>query len=559
MIDDIVRDERERFIKWWEPHLAVSPHLALDGSWPSVGVLDLLTFHLRLRTPSDWSHSAILRGAAAYLAYMAHDCWEAFGATPEVTMGSTGVIMTARSGPRLGSGQRVVVHVERELKKLIRFLPAPFPVLGEFSRLIAIDQNIVSLFAIGLCTGLTPVAEEGPWLDETPESFKEQIRLVTVKLAASSAERYGTLFPDETLGQVGELYLEQLIYPPALMEEELPALNAVNGMIAFFHEFRVPREAQFRLAGNLALSADEQISAAGFSVYAALLDAAPAVEMQGLVQSRLRSNGLYRNAMILARTGLGLDGDWIGRENYTEAIGRRFELERQLGYLPWVSISKRKLKESFSNLNFHSAIAAAADFDRDSAIDYTDRYLDEAPGDLDMRLQRIYLEAIAPDSKDRVLQMLRALSSEPDIDRQVRFNEMMSTALFAQEDFEGARRHLKLALECAQSQPFVRAELLNNLGWMQMQIGELEESLRNFDTALATQPHSITYLLNKGHALWQMGRNAEMEGVIAKLFELAPMHRSVFSILISREAVRRLGKSGKGRQGAESSGTRAGE
>lgn len=540
MIDEVVQDEIERFRRWWGPFLDVSPELALDDTWPSAGVIDLLTFHLRLRTPSDWSHSALIRGSAAYLAAMAARCWQDFGADANVTMGPTGVVLTAKTGPALSSGGSTTVHVERELKKLLRYLPSPFPVLGEFSRMIAIDQNVISLFALGLCTGLTPLADEGPWLDETPESFKAHVETATKRLAMTSADRYARIFPDEPLGQVAELYLERLIYPPALMEEELPALGAVGGLVAFFHEYGVPREAQRRLAHNLTLSPDELTSHAGFCVYSALLDGNPSAEIQAIVQGRLRSNGLYRNAMMLARTELGLEGDWIGKSEYTDEIGRRFEIEKLLGFLPWIAISKKKLKESFSNMKFQAAIAAAVDFDREGAIQLVEEYLDSEPSDIEMRLQRIYLEAIGPESKERVYEMLRDLSSEPNADRDVRFNEMMATALFAREDVVGAKKHFKRAEECAAHQPFVRAELRNNLGWMLMQNGEMQEALRAFDAALETVPHSVTYLLNKGHVLWQLGRSDELELLGNQLLRLAPTNRSVFSILIAREAARRF-------------------
>ena len=539
MIEESVTDEIAQFKAWWDPYLAVSPRLALDGSWPSIGVLDLLTFHLRLRSTGDWSHAAIIKGAAAYIAALAHDCWTKFGAEPRAFIDDTGICIEAHRGPFLKEGQRHFIAIERELRRALKTLPSPFPVVGDYKKLISIEQNMMSLFALGVCSGLSPFGD-GPWSDHSPESFDGPLSKALIHLASTTASNYERLFPDEPLGQVGELYLEKLIYPPMLMEEELPAWGAVQGMIGFFTQYQVPRDAMQGVAHNLALNADELISLAGFAMYAAVLEGEPSAEILGIVQGRQRTTGLLRPAMIAARDALGLGAEWIGQDEYTDAIGNRFTLEKRLGFLPWVSISKAKLRESFSDKRFQSALAAAIDFDLENAIALTDEILEESPDDIELRIQRVCLEALLPNSKESVHKMLRSFSSEPAALSEPRFHDLMGTCLVALEDVEGAKRSFRNGIELSQNRPTMQAEFQNNLGWVLMMNREYELALEQFERALKVFPESVSYLLNKGHSLWRLGRLEEMRGLADVVLRLAPTNRSVFSILVSRDAGTRL-------------------
>ena len=539
MIEESVTDEVAQFKAWWDPYLAVSPRLALDGSWPSIGVLDLMTFHLRLRSTGDWSHAAIVKGAAAYIAVLAHDCWTRMGAEPRAYIDDTGICIEALRGPFLKEGQRHCIAIERELRRALKTLPSPFPVVGEYKKLISIEQNMISLFALGVCSGLSPFGD-GPWSDHTPESFDRPLSQALIHLASTAATNYERLFPHEPLGQVGELYLEKLIYPPMLMEEELPAWGAVQGMIGFFTQYQVPRDVMQAVAHNLALNPDELISLAGFAMYAAVLEAEPSPEIMGIVQGRQRTTGLLRPAMIAAREALGLGPEWIGQDSYTDAIGSRFALEKRLGFLPWVSISKAKLRESFADKRFQSALAAAIDFDLENAIGLTDEILEESPDDIELRIQRVCLEALLPNSKESVHKMLRSFSSEPAALAEPRFHDLMGTCLVALEDVEGAKRSFRNGIELSANRPTMQAEFQNNLGWVLMMNREYEPALEQFERALKVFPQSVSYLLNKGHSLWRLGRLEEMRVLADEVLRLAPTNRSVFSILVSRDAGTRL-------------------
>ena len=539
VIEDTVTEQVAQFKTWWEPYLVVSPKLALDGTWPSVGVLDLLTFHLRLRSTGDWTHAAIVKGVAAYIAVLAHDCWLKFGAEPRAFVNDSGVCIETLRGPFLKEGQRQFIAIEKELRRALKTLPSPFPVIGDYKKLISIEQNMMSLFALGVCSGLSPFGD-GPWNEQTPESFEGPLSKTLIHLASTSATHYERLFPDEPLGQVGELYLEKLIYPPMLMDEELPAWGAVQGMIGFFTQYQVPRDTMQAVSHNLAMSPDELISLAGFAMYAAVLEGEPSAEMLAIVQGRQRTNGLLRPAMIAAREALGLGKEWIGQEEYSDEVGARFVIEKKLGFLPWISISKAKLRESFADLRFQSALAAAIDFDLENAITLTDAILEESPDDIELRIQRVCLEALLPNSRESVYKMLRSFSSEPAALAEPRFHDLMGTCLVALEDVEGAKKSFKTGIELTQTKPTMLAEFQNNLGWVLMMNREYSLALEQFEQALKVFPRSVSYLLNKGHSLWRLEREEEMKAVADDLVTLGPTNRSVFSILISREAGTRL-------------------
>ena len=162
MIAPAVQAELKKFKSFWEPYLAVSPFLALDGSWFSIGVIDAITFPLRRKSERTGFEKGILRGASAYLAVFAAEWWESFGAQTIVEFQDTGIVLRAVEGPNIETGTEVCAHVERDLVQLVETLPRPFPIFANFSRVVSDVENLVSPFTFALSTGLLP-SIEGAW------------------------------------------------------------------------------------------------------------------------------------------------------------------------------------------------------------------------------------------------------------------------------------------------------------------------------------------------------------------------------------------------------------
>src|SRR3712207_2833311 len=98
MISAIVKERCEAFRNFWNDNLAVSSAYMLDGTWPSLGVLDLLTDSSRGRKELSQFEDAIIAGTAAYLAVMAHECWSLMGVSVAVEDRGYGVMIRALEG-----------------------------------------------------------------------------------------------------------------------------------------------------------------------------------------------------------------------------------------------------------------------------------------------------------------------------------------------------------------------------------------------------------------------------------------------------------------------------
>jgi len=169
-----VENLRDEFVEKWNKFLSRSPLLVLDGTWPSVGTLDLLTFHLRLRQDLNEGHLKLIKGVSAYLAVMAARIWSTYGGKVEVFENQTGIGISYTN-----NDEEFEINIERELKNFLKNIPSPLPVIGEFERMVSFDYNMLSLFGLGIITGLTPVGE-GTWEGFNVIDFKERFILKVV-------------------------------------------------------------------------------------------------------------------------------------------------------------------------------------------------------------------------------------------------------------------------------------------------------------------------------------------------------------------------------------------
>ena len=258
------------FISDWKDHLAINSSLELDGTWPSVGVLDLLTFALRRKEQVPDSLDKIYSGAASYLALMAAQCWRPLVKEIDLEVGTRGVSITAKGGELIPEGDPVVVHIEELLRDRIKELPYPFPVAAGFEAPIRFESNILSLLGIGLMTGLAP-GLAGPWESLSAEDLHPLVDAATKELSRQSAQHYARVFPNEQWGQLPELYLNGLIFPPTLMDEAVPLIGALPKLLDYFKEYQIKPASILELGFNLAKSPDSRLSDFGLVLYGCTL------------------------------------------------------------------------------------------------------------------------------------------------------------------------------------------------------------------------------------------------------------------------------------------------
>lgn len=523
MSSDQVTSLRDAFVQYWTPYFGGVPLLRLDGTWPSLGIVDLLTFNLRGVAELSAPQRAHLRGAAAYLACLTAECWKAAGVDVALSLDEErGIVITASGGRYLSEGQNFRVNVELELGRVLRNPPRDFPVLASFSRVISPDHNLVGLFGIGLATGLTPFGD-GPWLNETPDTFQPFIEAVERVLARQCVEYYQAVFPREQLGQVGELYLNQLVYPPAVMGEPLPAQRAVRGLVRFQREFGFDEKTMLTLAANLARSPDELLSCAGLAYYAAATDGRLAPEVIAAAQIKGAYVGLLRRPMLEVREALGRRADWITQEERLSEDEVRFDVEIRLGFLPWIVLPRRKALLPKNR----PILDALAHFDYQRALSLLDSAIGESPGEIELRLQRASLLFLTGEF-DAAHADLRELLAEPGCEENSQVLNQIGLCELTMGLQDDAATHLRLAYRYRDAKLDEPHKVANDYAWSLILAERFAEALPVLEEALATDPCPVTTLLNKAFALRSLGREAELVETEKRLLDLAPTDRRVF-------------------------------
>ena len=530
MVDAKVADIVNNFRSLWSRHLVRSPLLELDGNWPSVGIIDLMTFPLRHRDELGQREGVLITECAAYLAVIAERCWIALGAEVKVQNGLHGICISMSGGP-LSSGKRFIVHVERDLREYLRKVPVPLPVIGEFRRVLTFDGNLVSSYALGLMLGLAP-SGDGPLKTEPLGSYKPHLEIAERELARQSVDYYTRVFPDEPLGQVAELYLCRLIFPPVLMAEPYPAMNAVHHLIDFFHDYRVNKRMMMNLCHNLALSPDELQSSVGMVFYTALLEEDPPSEILAAAQAKGRNMALLRPAMLYVREQFGLRPDWITEPEVTAEDLRRYEIEVQLGFLPWFNLRPSKVASKSTDPNLTEFLQALSINDFPQAVRIADQIIESNPSDLEMRVQRVYLDLYQGDI-DRARHGAKSLSTEPEAETDSRFFHLWGLCEIYQGDTESASRRFNTALELCNENGVFRAEVANDLACALIESENFERALEVLDYAMPYSPSPVSVLLNKVFVLERLGQVEEASLIHSQiLIRLAPTDRRVVGRLV---------------------------
>jgi len=531
VIRDDVQNRAQAFQATWSKRLSPAPVLRLDSTWPSIGVVDLITFTLRTLTDLNSEEAEQLKNASSYMASLAHQCWTSFGAQVVLEDTNEGVILRAQGGEYLDSGEEHKFEVEKEFGTMLQVASIEIPVLADFFRPVNFDSNWVSPFSLGVMLGLNPMGS-GPWLDRELGEIQPQIDNGTRELARTCAEYYAKVFPDEPLGQVAELYLGDLVYPPSMMKEELPALDAVDGVLRFCKEYKIGAQGLLDLSSNLARTPDELLSGAGIALYGALGEGDPSPEMLAVAEAKGVYMGLLRPAMLKAREGVELEGEWIGNESYGDAEAKRFEFELKMGFLPWVKLSSKRLFKPGNAEPLNYLLSALAYFDMERAMSICDDLISETPMDIEVRLQRIYLDVLSGEF-DKADKGFRALLTEPGCESNSKLFHLWGLSDLLSSDSDATVEHLKKAYQLGGEEPHLQIEILNDYAWALISVGQLDDALDVLEEAKGRKVQSVTEMLNQAFALQNMGREREAAAIRRSLYRLTPTDRRVFSNLAS--------------------------
>ncbi len=524
MIESKVREILTTFTARWAFLAKCSPVLRLDHTWPSIAVVDAITYHLRGVSDLTSIQIETLSGAACYIGSIAHDVWRASGIQSELSFTEEGVLLRAPLGE---GGEYYNIPIERVLRRILENPPTPFPVFEEFSQQLAPDQNFVSLLALGIILG------RSPFNSSSTEGFRMQLDgdfdARVKELAKQSAAYYAAIFPNEPLGQVAELYLNQLIYPPETLDESLPCCNAAIGIFEFAEQFKLSRTALLKLGRNLAQVADTQISDLGIVVVGALTEELPDEQIRAVCHAKGKYLGLLRTAMLALRLRLGLPADWILSEKFGEEEKKRLTIERAMGFLPWVKLETKTIGKWDPKVL--EIIANLAGFDFQRSVSGLEELIDEDPRRIDARLQRLYLDIVNADF-EKVSVECRKLVSEPAAESNPILFHYWGLSLLARGEFAEGAKQLERAYQLSQAgEAELFGELATSYAWSLINVGDLVTADQVLSEALTNSPVSIVPMLNRANILIQSSREAELVELIRKLATLAPLNRQVFELL----------------------------
>ncbi len=514
------------FIEKWGILLEVAPALNLDENWPSVGIIDLLTFSLRLEESIEPEVDGLLKGSAAYLAKMVARSWERIVDHIEIADGPEGIFVRAEGGAYIPEGEDVHVAIEREFRECLMTMPYPLPILRGKGKPVSFDSNIVSNFTLSIASGLSPHVK-GAWEEKDTQSFGSALLEITKTLALQSSEYYATVFPDEPFGQMAELYLNDLIYPPLLIGEALPTQNAAKKLLSYFREYKVSEASIVQIAKNLAQSPDETISCVGLVFYIALATEECDPQMQAIAHSKGRFIGLLRHAVQEIRSEMKETKDWVvyGFDDNVDSA-EHFELEYAMNCIPWLYLSKDYLVSARANYLLDLLVPMCA-FDLPTSVAAADALIEENPKDIELRLQRINLEMISGNT-EKIAEMFAALLSEHDADKSPRFYSLWGLFMLHNGEAGSAEKYFRAGLALENNDDDLYADIANNLAWSSTCRHKYEETIEFCDKGLSRSRFPATLLLNKAHALWLLKRYEEANSIRKKLFRIVPCDRRVF-------------------------------
>ena len=532
MIDPVVENFLSNFKQVVNQILGKNPVIELDGTWPSLGVCDLFSLSLRGTAKVEQREEFLFKGIAAYVGKIVHDTWLEAGVQAELVNGDKGLVLSAVSGADIPPGKPERVELEEKLRELIIAPPSPFLVFTDFEKDVREQEGVVSLVALGLCLGVSPLFE-GTWRVHDTQNNTEFIQKALRHLASSSASHYGRLHPDEPLGQVPELYLDGLIYPPDLMVDEAPARVGVRGLQRFFKEYKVSQKEIERVCENLALSADPFFSNAGLAYHTAVSDEIPSLQIVAAAQSRGTYTGVLLDSMYDLRGELGYKVSWMWPGNEKPYDDKRIAKELLLGFLPWVKFSPTELarKDRIQDNDFVTLMYALSNFDWKHAKKVARKMVEETPGDIPLRLQQIYLQ-ILEGKFDKAEQMFAALLSEPEAKDNASMYDMWGMCAMLQGKVDDAVLYAKRAYEFRKTVSHDNFEIINNYGWALVSSGRFEEALSIFDEALNGTSSPLSPLLNKAYVLFELGQHEALTTVEEALIALAPCDLRVFHNII---------------------------
>lgn len=525
MIHQVVKELSSRFLNSWSSVFSKDPLLMWDESYPALGILDLILASGRGASREEFVFRQILSGVSATVACYIHDTLSSLGRSIEVNVGGRGVELVGQFHPN--SSGSTFLFLEERLSDIISRQPEGLPIFRNFERIATQYGNWLTPLTLGVLMGSSGMFEESD-IDINPDQLEEHEEKVLKELARQSAAWYERVYPDEPLGQVAELYLSGLIFPPMYMKESFPCLEAIKGIEEFRKTFQVSQDNLNKLLSNLLHSPDEVASAASLAYLVAASDRDASKEMFATARRFGAFLGILRGSVVEARKHLGLGDDWITRqEPFDPSTQQMIRREIKLGFIPWLKLPLERVFESPTNVMIAHSVQAMADFDMQRAKVAVDKVCEESPSDIDFRVQQINLIFLDGDS-DSAMDAVRQLLSEPEAESQASVFLFMGMLHLLKRDALNAAETFQRARSLAGNDRAMMFEAANNYAWALMCQDKYEDALDVIELTVGLSEDDLVPRLNRIACLHRLGKLEDAENEKRALTNLSPFHPRVF-------------------------------
>ena len=336
----------------------LSPYPALipEGGWPSVGVLDALCRGLRARSDLTAGERLFIAGTAAHLAELVDMCWHAFALEVRVQNEGDSVVCTGRGE----DGATYSLPLEKALLAVMRDPRLPQHPPGQLPFGPVRGERVLEVFALTACLGANRHGE-GSWTRYGSNDLSQRVDAVVPLLAASCAQHYGRICPQERLGQNPDLY-RQLIWPLTLCDGAAAYEAAGANLLAYLDAALAHVRGAVPLLENLARFPLETVRDAALVGLILDEDTALPGDLMEIAADRFQGRApAFRRAAIKRAAKRGRNIDWTSGG---AGSAFRFQYERRLGLLPLLFLpyehcmepGNRDLVTALLELNAYDAV-----------------------------------------------------------------------------------------------------------------------------------------------------------------------------------------------------------
>jgi tetratricopeptide (TPR) repeat protein len=308
----------------------LSPYPALipEGGWPSVGVLDALCRSLRGRGDLTAGERLFVSGTAAHIGELVDTCWRTFAMDVRVENDGDAVVCSGRGE----DGATYSLPLEKAILAVLRDPRVPQYPPGQLPFAPVRGERVLEIFALTACLGASRHGE-GSWTRYGANDLSQRVETVVPLLAASCAQHYARLCPQELLGQNPDLY-RQLIWPLTLCDGAAAYEAAGANLLAYLDGALAQVRGAVPLLENLARFPTETVRDA--ALVCLILDDRLSLpgDLLEIAADHFRGRApAFRQAAIRLAAKRGHNIDWTTGGEGSEG---RFKFERRLGLLPLV-------------------------------------------------------------------------------------------------------------------------------------------------------------------------------------------------------------------------------